>query len=271
MLFFQSCQTNEKIIFSSSRDGNSNIYMMHADGSNVIALTTDSTEEWAPTVIDKEKISFLRQSEDQIERFQLNVKTKKETKLPHPVNCMLDDKNIQYHPNGFQLYQCENDLYVVQGDGQNPINITKAIEGRSYKACWFPDGQRVAFTNNATGNAEIYSIRLDGTNLRNLSNNPAQDEAPAVSPNGQQLLFSSSRDGNNNQELYLLDLTTNELLNITQSAAWELIGRWSKDGEYIYFGSNKDGNWELYSYSIKKKTRVRLTNHEAFDGDPRAW
>ena len=64
-------------------------------------------------------------------------------------------------------------------------------------------------------------------------------------------------------------LATQVLTNITNTPDWELIGRWSNDGKHIYYGSNKDGNWELYRYDLKGQSHHRLTNNDAFDGDPR--
>ena len=43
----------------------------------------------------------------------------------------------------------------------------------------------------------------DGTNIRRLTNDPAEDEYPAWSPDGQQIVFSSNRDGN--EEIYVMD------------------------------------------------------------------
>ena len=43
-------------------------------------------------------------------------------------------------------------------------------------------GPVIAFTSYRDGNAEIYSMNSDGSNLRNLTNNPASDTEPEISP-----------------------------------------------------------------------------------------
>ena len=68
-----------------------------------------------------------------------------------------------------------------------------------------------------------------------------------------------------------MDLKSAELKNISNSDGTELIARWSAIGDKIFYGSDKDGNWELYSYDLLTKETIRLTNNEAFDGDPRIF
>lgn len=264
-----SCAT-ETVIFSSGRDGNSNIYSMNSKGKKLQRLTEKETEEWSPTLLNKEEITFLRQNKDTISRFKLNLKTRSETKISHPENCVLDDKNILYSPTSeFQVYQCDNDVFLADAGGKVIRNLTENQVGKSYKAAWYPNGKAVVFTNDFQGSSEIFSINIDGSNLQNLTNHPANDEMGEISPDGKKLLFSSDRAGEGNRDLYIQNLETGTLTNITNTPDWELIGRWSLDGKRIYFGSNKDGNWELYAYYLKNKRTKRLTFSEAFDGDPR--
>ncbi|MEL7004697.1 MAG: hypothetical protein AAFN93_18460 [Bacteroidota bacterium] len=264
------CGHSDTIIFSSGRAGNSDIYMMGDNGENVIRLTNSPKEEWAPTVLNENEITFLREEEDGIKRYKLNMLTREQMQINHPNACLLDDKNVLYAPlSKRQLFQCDGNIYLADYNGNNELNLTKGLEGRSFKASWFPDEESILFTNTYDGNKELYSIKPDGSSLNNITNHPGNDEAGMVSPSGKYVVFSSDRDGSNNQELYILNLETNDLRNITNTPDWELIGRWSSDGNRIYFGSNKDGNWELYSYDLISESTKRLTNNDSFDGDPR--
>jgi len=56
-------------------------------------------------------------------------------------------------------------------------------------------GARVAFMSSREGNWEIYTVNLDGTGLRRLTNDPAQDGLPTWSPDGRTLAFVSDRGG----------------------------------------------------------------------------
>lgn len=265
----QNQAPNEIIIFSSSRDGNSNIYQMNSDGSNLIALTNSTFEEWAPTIKDKNTISFLRQEEDSIRRYELNLISKEEILISHPTSCYLDDKNVIYDlESDKELISCKNTIYVGNSMGVYS-QFASFYKKELYYPAWVPGskGKKITFTSNREGNNDIYVIDFNGNNLKNLTNNPANDERGQFSPDGKFLLFSSNRE-NENQDLFILNLENQSLENITNTPATELIGKWSDDGKRIYFGSNKDGNWEIYVYNVIQKNTKRLTNSPEFDGDP---
>ena len=68
-------------------------------------------------------------------------------------------------------------------------------ETQNLLPAWSPDGTRIAFTSNRDGNAEIYVINRDGSNVRRLTNHPAIDTTPTWSPTGTQIAFTSDRTG----------------------------------------------------------------------------
>ena len=54
----------------------------------------------------------------------------------------------------------------------------------------------IAFFPDRDANPEIYTMRLDGSGLMRLTNNPAEDSYPVFSPDGSKIVFESNRDGN---------------------------------------------------------------------------
>src|SRR5688572_19140347 len=58
----------------------------------------------------------------------------------------------------------------------------------------------IAFEAGRDGNDEIYVMNADGSQPQRLTNNPANDQNPAWSPDGRRIVFHSNRDGN--PELY---------------------------------------------------------------------
>jgi TolB protein len=79
----------------------------------------------------------------------------------------------------------------------------------------------IAFVSNRDGNYEIYVMNGDGSELKNLTNNPAddggEDYGPAWSPDGKRILFSSNRDGN--AEIYVMNADGSGLINLTNAMA----------------------------------------------------
>ena len=55
------------------------------------------------------------------------------------------------------------------------------------------DVRYIAFSSNRSGNYDIYMIDINGENLQNITNHPANDSAPTFSPDGQRMAYASSR------------------------------------------------------------------------------
>jgi Tol biopolymer transport system component len=81
---------------------------------------------------------------------------------------------------------------------------------------------------------EIYSIRVDGTGLRNVTNSPLDEATPAVSPNGRQIAFVRGIAGN--WDLWLMNADGSGQKQLTTSAdVDEFDPAWSPDGTSIAF------------------------------------
>lgn len=268
--FFMSCSTSPtQILFSSNEKGNSDIYVMSLDGAEKKVIIGSDKEEWGAVFASPTVIQFLRQDDDKIHRYEYNLITKKEKRIAQPKECILDDKNAVFSGYGIAAYSCDGDIYVKDRDASIGKNYTEKLGGTSNYLAWSFDNSSIIFTNNSTGNNEIYTINIRTKELKNLTNHPANDERGELSPDGKFLIFSSNRQEVSNPDLYILSLETGEIKNITNSPGYDLIGRWTKDGLSIVYGSNKSGHWEIYRYDILNHTTTQLTKAKAFSGDPR--
>jgi len=264
-----ACKTsNNDILFSTSRNGNSDIYLMDEEGKNQSPLTTKKTEEWGPTWINESEISFLRQTKDSIIRIKMNLNTGEESKLNHPTNCLLDDKNVLYSGR-FELYTCKSDIFLFDSKTNGTITITENMEGIANYPSWSYDGKSVVFTSNHLGTNQLFEYIIDSKKVLQLTNSNSNNERGELSPNRKFLVYSSDYFEKGNQDIVLMDLRSGEIKNVSKSSGMELIARFSNDGNKIFFGTNKDNNWEIYVYDIDTERQTRLTVNKEFDGDPR--
>ena len=124
------------------------------------------------------------------------------------------------------------------------------------------------YQTDRDGDWEIYLLDLVSWQEYNLTQHPAEDRNPALSPDGTRLAFESHRDGN--WDIYLLDLGSGEVSRLTEELAFDGAPAWSPDGARLAFESYRDGNWEIYLLELEGLQLSRLTNDPAGDYAP-AW
>ncbi|HUS81287.1 MAG TPA: hypothetical protein VM283_08475, partial [Armatimonadota bacterium] len=88
--------------------------------------------------------------------------------------------------------------------------------------------QQLAFVSIRDGNPEIYVVNADGTGLKRLTSNAAEDIRPAWSPDGGLIAFVSDRDGD--QDIWVMTPRGERQTNITNTNAFDDAPCWSPDG-----------------------------------------
>jgi len=101
------------------------------------------------------------------------------------------DGHIVYHGCDFLVDHAACGLFVVPSAGGSYRRLTTDTSDTSPAA----SGSRIAFMSARDGNWEIYAVNLDGSGLKRLTNNGANDGLPAWSPDGRSIAFASNRSG----------------------------------------------------------------------------
>lgn len=139
----------------------------------------------------------------------------------------------------------------------------------------------IAFSSdrdNPGGNHDIFVMKPNGSQVRNLSNNPlSHDQAPAWSPDRTRIAFEARRD-EKNSEIYVMTADGKNLVRLTLNRWFSSDPSWSPDGRKIAFESERVGNWEIgkirkleiYVMAPDGNNHVRLTNNSGVDRDP-SW
>jgi dipeptidyl aminopeptidase/acylaminoacyl peptidase len=82
-------------------------------------------------------------------------------------------------------------------------------------------------------------MRPDGSDRRNLTQNPAIDIDPSWSPDGRWVSFTSNRDGD--FEVFVMRRNGDDQTQLTFNEAQDILTGWSPEGEEIAFESHRDG------------------------------
>ncbi len=260
----------EKIAFSSDRDGNFEIYVMNADGSNPVRLTNHPAGDFEPSFSpDGSKIVFSSQRDGNSEIYVMNSDGTNQTRL---TNNSANDFDPAFSGDGSKIvFESARDgnaeIYVMNADGSNQINLTNHPADDAEPAI-SDDGLKVAFTSARDGNAEIYVMDADGSNQTRLTNHPATDAESAFSGDGSKIVFESARDGN--FEIYLMNANGSNQARLTSNTAFDNNPSFNPDGSKIVFTSTRDGSFEIYVMNANGSNQARLTNNTVFDFHP-AW
>jgi TolB protein len=232
----------KKLVFISVISGKEQLFTMDADGKNIVQLTHDDADHedpaWSP---DGKKIAFVLITKERTsiavmnaEGSNVDVLTPKEHNTIHP-NWSADSRQVMY---------CTNDDLAPPKKNEAQINVvelaTKKITpvitgGINTYGSWSPDMKQIAFRKIiGEENSEVFVANADGSNLRNLTNNPSFDGWPAWSPDSKKIAFASNRRGHGYQ-IFVMDADGANVCLITNTEGRGSAPRWSPDGKTIYF------------------------------------
>ena len=260
---------NGLIAFASDRDGNNEIYIMDADGTDQARLTTnaasDSDPSWSP---DGTRIAFIS-SRDHFtaEIYVMDADGSDPTRL---TTNTATDFQPSWSPDGTRIAftsarDGNSEIYVMHADGTNQTRLTTNTANDGDPS-WSPDGASIAFASNRDGNSEIYVMDADGSGQTRLTTNTAVDFGPAWSPDGSRIAFSSDRDLN--PEIYVMDADGTSQTRLTTHTAFDAEPTWSPDGSSIAFTSQRDANFEIYAMNVDGSDQTRLTTNAALESTP---
>jgi dipeptidyl aminopeptidase/acylaminoacyl peptidase len=265
--------SNGRIVFSSDRDGNAEIYTMNPDGSRQRNRSTNPGSDFEPVLSpDATKIAFRSERDGSPEIYVMNATGTGQTRL---TNNAVEDIQPEFSPDGTKLafvrrseFDFTNaDIYVMGVDGTGPIQLTTDT-GSDSEPAFSPDGTKIAWVTGRDGNGnEIYIMDADGQNQTRLTNNSASDLQPAFSPDNSKIVFSSDRDSGD-REIYVMDVDGQNQTRLTNSAGSDHQPVFSPDGTKIAFASARDGNAQIYTMDADGQNPVRVTNNSAGDNDP---
>lgn len=161
--------------------------------------------------------------------------------------------------------------FLIAACGPSEENAREVPEYIDYSPSFSPDGSRIAFTSEQTGNKDIFLINADGMGQTQITFDESDEESPAWSPDGTKLAVCSNRDGN--EEIYVMNVDGSDPVNLTLHPADDCNPGWSPDGTRILFMSTRDGdwrneredNWELYVMDADGTNQTRLTDNPGYD------
>lgn len=275
----------QKIAFHSNRDGNTEIYSIHANGTNEKRLTNndayDGFPSWSP---DGSQILFQSGRDGEQYIYVMDSNGDNARKIPNTqggnyAKWSRDGSKIAF----FAERDGNTEIMVVNSDGSHPINLTKN-SATDETPSWTRDGQKIAFQTNRGGkpgidedgeptraNYGIYSMDADGGNQTEITGFETNDENPSISPDGKQVVYQSYI--NDGLAIVVVNTDGTDKRILTDAVPPNGSPAWSGDGKKIAFDSMRDGNFEIFTMNIDgaEQKQLTFTEGEEVENSGASW
>ena len=200
-----------RIAFACDRDWNdysysTEIYSAPATGTPEVRLTgrdiggdVDAWPTWSP---DGRKIAFTAQIDasptgDYDERWSVFL-MRADGSFATDLTPGTYSGISSWSPDG-QTLACEMvtgddwDIVLLSGLWGTNREIVAGTTANEGTPAWSPDGSKLAYSSDRAGDWNIYVMNADGTNVRQLTDDPDFDGCPSWSPDGSRIAFESNR------------------------------------------------------------------------------
>jgi Tol biopolymer transport system component len=273
------------IYFSSDRGGSTNLWRVRVDEATgdvlgqpeSVTTGASASRQHLSFSKDGERIAYVEQIESR-NMWKVGFDATSGTVEGEPVPLIPDYKltlGLVVSPDGDWLafsssgLGVHEDIYVMRTDGSNRRQLTDDVH-YDRGGSWSPDGEKIAFYSNRGESPEIWTIHPDGSELRKLTETPAQNIGlPAWSPDGLRMsyydfpgqtsyIFDTSKPWEEQTPVALPPLSDDG--KRFQAFSWSPDGRWLA-GNYGTVPWRSDG---IALYSLETQQYRELTDFGYF-------
>ncbi len=253
-----------KILFTSDRSGNLDIWVMNADGSNKTRLTIsperDEMPAWSP---DGRKIAYASGPKFQRDIWIMNADGSNKTRI---TTDQQDEFEPEWSPDGKKIVfskgpAYKHELWTINIDGSGLKRLTYGNDDVS--SSWYP-GNDILFASGRFNNDwEVFKVNENGTEITHLSHNTTgEDEVAKWSYDGKCIVFKSERSGN--RDIWIMNSDGSRPMQLTKYTGHDGQPAWSPDGRKIVFNSKRGGSLDIW-LMILNKTEKGLVGYWSFD------
>jgi len=175
----------DKIVFTSMRTGDLELYTMNIDGSDVKQVTYELGYDGGAFFSPDGKQLIFRSSRPKTEE---EIKEYKD---------LLAEGLVQ---------PTEMELYICNADGSELRQLT-SLGNANWSPFFHPSGNKILFSSNFEAERgfpfNLYMIDLDGKNLERVTHGETFDAFPVFSNDGKKLIFSSNRNNGGGRDTNL--------------------------------------------------------------------
>lgn len=204
-----------RLVFFSGEKGAHQISVINLQDNSETLLTGIEANHEDPNWINDSLIIYNSDKSGNFEIYSQHINNRSEKRL---TNDSLRDFTPDVSPDRSKVIFVrgelgkETALYTMNLDGsdQQKLSLIK----NAYTPVWSPNGKQIFYMHRGSESNDIYVWSAELNVVNQITNDQANDIFPAVSPNGKNLAFSSTRD-TGSYEIYIMDMTSKEIKRLT--------------------------------------------------------
>ena len=273
----------DRVYFASDRGGTLNLYSSRPDGGDVVQLTHSTTWDvrWPSADVATGRIVY--EADGELHVFDTHGNTDRKLDItvpddglasrPHHQSVARFVEDFALSPNGVRaLFTARGDIFTVPAEHGPTRNLTHSSTAHDKAARWSPDGRRIAFISDLSGEEELYLIDQDGSGApeRLTTDGSMMRYPPVWSPDGKYLAFSDKAG-----RLWTLEVATKRLTLVASDSGGNVGDQaWSPDSRWLAFSLSHENDmrtisvWNVADHGLHQVTSIMSSSFEpAWDRD----
>ena len=267
------------IYFNSDRDGHFNLYAYDVGSAKTAQVTTSKTWDVRWPSADRDgRIVYEMNGELQV----FDTRSRKSA----PISILVPDDGLNRRPSRISVANMIEDvslspkgervLFCARGDiFSAPIekgptrNLTHSSGAHDKWPRWSPDGSRIAFISDKSGEDEVYVISQDssGPPEQLTKGGKAMRYAPEWAPDGKRIAFGD-KDG----KVAILTLADNKLAEIVDAPRGQVRDyTWSPRGNHLAFSMARPNGFSAIFIWSAGDGKLRQVTDEMFNAANPTW
>lgn len=230
----------DEIYFISNRKENNRLWRIRIEGGELSFLAAVPVGLERIAISPDEQILAITQAvaDTVIDIFPATLGASGGRRPLCTINSSRGDDTPRFSPDGTRIVFVSTrsgweELWIAGADCADPTQLTHFNQLGVGSPRWSPDGERIVFDRNHNGNTDIFTIKVNGTDLRQVTTDPAIDNMPSWSPDGQWIYFGSYKSSISH--IYRVPASGGETTQITLTRGREPIA--ARDGRMLYYTS----------------------------------
>jgi len=270
----------DTIYFNSDRDGHFNLYAYDIPTGKTAQITNNKVWDvrW-PSSDNEGRIVYELNGELQVldaksrhsNAISIDVPDEGLSRRPGRISAANQIESVGLSPKGERaLFVARGDIFTAPIEKGPTRNLTHSSGAHDKWASWSPDGTRIAFISDPSGEEELYIVAQDGLKPSEqiTRGGSAMRYQPEWAPDGKRIAFSD-KDG----KLYVVTLADRAMVEIADSPHTQIRDYvWSPRGNFLAFSypPSENGNSAIFIWSAAGGKLRRVTD-DMFNANSPAW